>query len=176
MGLAYFKLELYNSAVDHWKRCLSLDPVGFPHAYSNLAFLFNLYQHYPQTISICRQAKQNCKPEEAYATCYRHWAFALFKRGDMAKAVKKIKKGIQKAPGGAKDPDNWIVWGLILRYHGNYRSARHKFLKAIKCDPNSNTAQQELAMIDRIIDLDSKIPMDAIPSISRHPKGGGIRD
>jgi Tfp pilus assembly protein PilF len=52
----------------------------------------------------------------------------------MAKSVKKIKKGIQKNP---KDPDNWIIWGVILKYHGSYKSARHKFLKALKLDPNN---------------------------------------
>jgi Tfp pilus assembly protein PilF len=59
----------------------------------------------------------------------------------MAKAVKKIKKSIEKAPKGAKDPDNWIIWGLILRYNGNYKSSRHKFLKALKVDHHSETAQ-----------------------------------
>jgi len=43
LALAYFKLELYNQAVDHWRKCIRLDPSGFPHAYSNLAFLFNLH-------------------------------------------------------------------------------------------------------------------------------------
>jgi hypothetical protein len=33
----------------------------------------------------------------------------------MAKAVKKIKKGIQMAAGGGRDPENWIIWGLIMR-------------------------------------------------------------
>ena len=73
--------------------------------------------------------------------CHRHWAFALFKRGEMGKAVKKIKKGIQKMP---KDVDNWIIWGIILRYHGNYRSSKHKFEKAIKLDPGNETAKVEL--------------------------------
>ncbi len=36
-------------------------------------------------------------------------------------------------------------------------------MKAIKCDPQNATAKQELAMIDRIIELDSKIPLDAVP-------------
>ena len=42
----------------------------------------------------------------------------------MAMAIKKIKKAITNEPG---DPDNWIVWGLILRSVGNYVSAKHKF-------------------------------------------------
>jgi len=70
----------------------------------------------------------------------------------MAKAVKKIKKGIEKNP---RDADNWIIWGVILRYHCSYKSARHKFLKALKLDPKSETAKQELTSIDRIIDLDN---------------------
>jgi cytochrome c-type biogenesis protein CcmH/NrfG len=55
----------------------------------------------------------------------------------MAKAVKKIKKGIQKNP---KDADNWIIWGVILRYHGNYKSAKHKFKKALKLAEDNKTA------------------------------------
>ena len=42
----------------------------------------------------------------------------------MAKAIKKIKKAIQL---DANDADNWIVWGLIMRTVGNYKSAMHKF-------------------------------------------------
>ena len=55
----------------------------------------------------------------------------------MSKAIKKIKKGIQKNP---KDPDNWVVWGLIMRTVGNYQSAKHKFEKARKLDPTNETA------------------------------------
>ena len=59
----------------------------------------------------------------------------------MGKAVKKIKKGIQKMP---KDVENWIIWGIILRYHGNYRSSKHKLEKVIKLDPGNETAKVEL--------------------------------
>ena len=50
-------------------------------------------------------------------TCHRHWAFALFKKGEMAKAIKKIKKAIDLDP---KDADNFITWGLIMRTVGKY--------------------------------------------------------
>lgn len=69
--------------------------------------------------------------------CHRNWAFALFKQGHMVKAIKKIKKGVQK---NKKDPENWIVWGLILRNVGNYQSAKHKYEKALKLDPNNENA------------------------------------
>lgn len=52
----------------------------------------------------------------------------------MAKAVKKIKKAINK---DERDPDNWIIWGLILRTVGNYASAKHKFKKALKIDKDN---------------------------------------
>ena len=70
----------------------------------------------------------------------------------MTKAVKMIKKGIMK--NHSRDPDDWIIWGVILRYHGNYQSARHKFLKALKIDKDNETARQELENIDKIIELD----------------------
>lgn len=79
--------------------------------------------------------------DEINHTCHRHWAFALFKKGEMAKAIKKIKKAIQLDP---KDADNWIVWGLIMRTVGNYKSSVHKFNEALKLDPGNETAKQEL--------------------------------
>lgn len=83
--------------------------------------------------------------------CHRHWAFALFKKGEFAKAIKKIKKGVQKNP---NDAENWIIWGLILRTVGNYISARHKFKKALKLDKDNETAKEEMAIVERIIELD----------------------
>lgn len=69
----------------------------------------------------------------------------------MAKAIKKIKKAIVK---DKNDADNWIIWGLVLRTVGNYLSAKHKFRKAIKLDKSNLTAQEELTIIDKIIELD----------------------
>jgi len=82
----------------------------------------------------------------------------------MAKAIKKIKKGIQK---NSKDADNWVVWGLIMRTVGNYQSAKHKLVKALKLDPENEAAQFELEIVTRIIELDEAIPLDSVPSIKR---------
>ncbi len=82
----------------------------------------------------------------------------------MAKAIKKIKKGINKMP---KDADNWVVWGLIMRTVGNYSSAKKKFKRAIKLDPNNETAYKELEIVERIIELDEQIPLDQVPSIKK---------
>jgi len=90
------------------------------------------------------------------------------------KQSEKIKKGIQKHP---TDPDNWIIWGVILRYHGSYQSAKHKFSKALKIDRNNETAKQELKAINRIIMLDNAIPIEAIPGNKRsNPKQGSEVD
>ena len=66
----------------------------------------------------------------------------------MAKAIKKIKKGVQLDP---FDADNWIVWGLIMRTAGNYKSALHKFKEALKLEPENKAAKFELEMLHRII-------------------------
>ena len=52
--------------------------------------------------------------------CFRHWAFALFKKGDYGNAVTKIKQAVLYEP---NDPENWLVWGYIMRSIGNYESA-----------------------------------------------------
>lgn len=140
LGLVNFKIENYNQAVDHFKKCNKLDPLHMD-SYNNLAFIYNMHQFYQETINICSYAKLN---DPKNHICHRHWAFALFKKGEMAKAIKKIKKGIAKHP---KDPDNWVVWGLIMRTVGNYQSAKHKFVKALKLDPNNETAAIELDIV-----------------------------
>eukprot|EP00347_Sterkiella_histriomuscorum_P007456 403348846 len=160
LGLANFKIEQYNQAVDHLKKCTQIDP-KHPFAYNNLAFLYNMHQYYHQTITVCGLAKQN-NPDKH--NCYRHWAFALYKMGKMAKAVKKIKKGIQK---NSRDPENWIIWGLILRTVGNYASAKHKFKRALKYDKSNQTALEELKMLEKIIEIDKTLPLEQVPSVSK---------
>ena len=129
------------------KRCTKIDPLH-PYAYNNLAFLYNMHQFYQETINVCGAAKLNNAQNH---NCYRHWAFALYKKGEMGKAIKKIKKAINK---NRKDAENWIVWGLILRTVGNYESSKHKFKRALKIDKNNETAKKELEFVDRFIDLD----------------------
>lgn len=84
---------------------------------------------YTETINICKQAKEH-NPKNH--NTHMHWAFANFKLGNVVKSIKKIRKGVTKMPYNA---DNWIVWGLILRTAGQYKSAKHKFRKALKIDP-----------------------------------------
>lgn len=95
--------------------------------------------------------------EELNHTCHRHWAFALYKKGEMVKAIKKIKKAIQL---DEKDADNWITWGLIMRTVGNYKSALHKFKEAHRLDPLSETARIEIELLDKIMNLDSQITLE----------------
>lgn len=126
-----------------------------------------MHQFFQETINVCGCAKLS-NPNNH--NCHRHWAFALFKKGEMAKAIKKIKKGIEKNP---KDADNWVVWGLIMRTVGNYQSAKHKFKKALRLDPNNETACIELEIVERIIELDNQIPLDSVPSIRKNPQRNG---
>ena len=76
-----------------------------------------MHKYYNETINVCNTAKMVDPEGEATFNCLRHWAFALFKRGEMAKAIKKIKRAIEVNP---LDTDNWIVWGLIMRTVGSY--------------------------------------------------------
>lgn len=171
LGLAYFKQEQYTKAVEHLKLCTTLDPTNV-YAYNNLAFIYNMHQYYSETINVCNTAKimleqyekvkalqagtfnNKFGDEEAQVNhlCHRHWAFALYKKGDMGKACKMIKEGIFLDP---KDPENWIVWGLIMRKVGNYKLAKQKFEKALSLEPQNTTAKYELDLLQRIMQLDS---------------------
>ena len=140
LGLAYFKIGNYQHTVEHLKKCILLDN-KHPYAYNNLAFLFNIHMIYKETLNICRQAKEFNR--QGHNT-HMHWAFAEFKEGNVVKAIKKIRKGVQKQPLQA---ECWIVWGLILRNAGKYKSAKHKFEKALKLSPTNETARQELTLV-----------------------------
>lgn len=88
LGLAYFQVARYDAAVEHLKLCTDFDP-GHLHAYNNLAFIYNMHQLYPEAIHTCTMARQH-NPDDHHL-CLRHWSFALYKKGQMGKAIEKIK-------------------------------------------------------------------------------------
>lgn len=106
-------------------------------------------------MNICKEAKEANRHDH---NTHRHWAFAEFKQGNMVKAIKKIRKGVTKASHSA---DNWVVWGHILRTAGKYNSAKHKFQRALKIDPNNRTAKSELQIVENLIHFDKMLPTDA---------------
>ena len=65
------------------------------------------------------------------------------------------------------DCENWIVWGVILKTVGNYKSAKNKYEQALKIDPTNETAQEELEMIDEIIELDGQLTLDQAAGLKR---------
>mgnify|MGYP000968151965 CR=1 FL=1 len=53
LGLAYFKVGNYQHTVGHLKQCILKDN-KHPHAYNNLAFLYNHHKLFKETLNICR--------------------------------------------------------------------------------------------------------------------------
>jgi tetratricopeptide (TPR) repeat protein len=66
-----------------------------------------------------------------------------------------------------KIAENWVVWGLILRTAGKFQSAKHKFEKALRLDPNNLAAQHELELVDSLIYFDKTLPTDATLKIDQ---------
>ena len=144
LGLTYFKLEHYSLAVEHLTKCTKLNPVH-KFAFNNLAFIYNMHEYYSETIAICSKAELNIIEHQQKSdtfknggskkldevklpfaddggdmvkhNCNRHWAFALYKKEQMANAIKKIQRAVVI---DASDAENWIVWALIMRRVGNY--------------------------------------------------------
>lgn len=114
-----------------------------------------MHSLFRETIQICQKAKEYNR--DGHKT-HRHWAFAEFKEGNLLKAVHKIRNGVIK---DAKNAENWVVWGLILRTAGKLESARHKFKKAIKIDPKNLAARQELDLVESLMYFDNMLPTDA---------------
>ena len=56
LGLSNFKIEMYHQALEHLKKCISIDK-SHPFAYNNIAYLYNMHGFYRDTILICKQAK-----------------------------------------------------------------------------------------------------------------------
>ena len=81
----------------------------------------------------------------------------------MGKATQMIKQAIIY---DETDAENWIVWGLIMRTVGNYTSAKHKYERALKCDPNNQMAKTELEILFVIMKLDELIDLDKVPAIA----------
>lgn len=79
------------------------------------------------------------------------------------KAIKKIRKGVHKEPHLA---ENWIVWGLILRTAGKYRSAQHKYERALKLDPKNSTALYEMDLVTQMIHFDNLLSTTATLEIN----------
>ena len=95
------------------KACIDLEPTH-RHAYNNLAFIYNMHNYFDYTIDVCNQAekaftdevhrvrkeerkKQGGPSSDSNSSveielldhnCHRHWAYALFKRSEMGKAIK----------------------------------------------------------------------------------------
>jgi tetratricopeptide (TPR) repeat protein len=77
----------------------------------------------------------------------------------MAPAIKKIKKAIEYEP---LEDENWLIWGLIMRTCGNFWNALHKYKRALKLNPNNETAWYELEYVEKLIELEVKIPDDIV--------------
>ena len=72
----------------------------------------------------------------------------------MANALKKVQIAVQADP---KDPENWILWALIMKTVGNYKSAEHKLQQALYNDPKNQTAINEWKILQGIIEMDKQV-------------------
>lgn len=54
-----------------------------------------------------------------------------------------------------------------MRTVGNYVSAKHKFERALKLDPDNETAMFELEVLAAIMNLDDRVRLDQVEEICR---------
>jgi tetratricopeptide (TPR) repeat protein len=187
LGLTHFKLANYEVAVEHLKQCIVQDK-RHKFAYNNLAFVFNMHQKYEMTLAVCQEAEVNfaeiAVPEQMrndvnrrqqYINgaldqaqsgtgdhgCHRHWAFALFKRNQHAKAIAKIKQAVEANP---DDADNWVVWGLVLRHHHVHQleAALKKFEQAAVLRPDQSSIQEEITYTRQLMELDAQVSLEDV--------------
>lgn len=93
---------------------------------------------------------------------HRYWAYAEFKESLPAAAIGQLKKAIAEAP---NDPENWALWGMIMRSVGNYESARHKLRRALALDADCASAKFELEILDVVEKMDGYFTRDQVPEI-----------
>ena len=77
-----------------------------------------MHQLWEETINTAILATNACP--NGNHLCFHHWAFALFKKGNISNTLEKIKQAVLYEP---NDVENWLVLGFMKLSMGNYESA-----------------------------------------------------
>ena len=140
LGLSYYSMDDYNTALTFFKTALELNPVNedIPSIYSYMGACLKNMGKYDHALEILKEGE---KYDKERTDIYNLMGFCYFKQKKHEKAIESFKKTIQLDPGSAIDYAN-----IASNYRdiGNREQAIYYYQTALTIDPSIDFARDNL--------------------------------
>lgn len=142
-GLKKYAAKMYDPAIDDFNRAVELDPNN-PLVYVNRGMAYLQKTSYDTAIADLTKAISfgGVTAEDYYTLDYR--ALAYIRKGDLNAALGDLNQSLMLNP---QQDYGYYLRGVIYKNRGNTAQARTDFQMALRLNPNSKLAQDELAKL-----------------------------
>ncbi|XP_055851404.1 protein O-mannosyl-transferase TMTC4 [Episyrphus balteatus] len=140
MGNLFLEIHEFSEAIKHWQESVALNPYQ-PKAWANILTLLDNQQLFDDALRLSNQAMRYL-PNETSIMFIR--ANVLGKMKNYVEAEELYKRVIQAEPMNALYHSNF---GVLYHRWGNVDLATKSYLTAIKLDPKSKTARDNLSKL-----------------------------
>jgi len=145
MGIQYYNLSDYSTALDYYNRALRVDPYLY-HVYSQLANVYIEMGNYQAALdSVNEGISLNPVCEDCYYT--RVYLYSDF-LGDQDQTLADYSRSVEIDP---YDGDNWANLGIVYMETGDYAEAVTDLKQAVDLDPRNAHAHYNLAFSQSIV-------------------------
>ncbi|XP_055902892.1 protein O-mannosyl-transferase TMTC4 [Eupeodes corollae] len=140
MGNLFLEIQEYSEAIKHWQESVALNPYQ-PKAWANILTLLDNQQLYDDAIRLSNQAMRYL-PNETSILFIRANVFGKMK--NYVEAEELYKRVLKAEPMNALYHSNL---GVLYHRWGNVELATRSYLTAIKINPKSKTARDNLSKL-----------------------------
>ena len=140
LGTAYLKQKQFKEAIDSFNRAIKLSPDLFE-AYFDLGLTYTDY--YPDSKEAIRALQTAVNLNPSSVTAHNKLGEALFKDGQIEKAISEFKTATEIKPYDEGSYNNLGVAFLNLR---QFEKAAEEFEVAVKLNPNNSEAHYNLGV------------------------------
>ena len=159
LGIAYFRQNEYQNAINALRRAIELEPTALDnnyHPYYDLGIVYLKQNRFDDAIALFKQAIQ-LNPDHIPA--YYSLGNAYYRGGDVEKGVEQIKKyqalqpyamqilqletSLLRTP---KNPQLWFQLGLVYMKYGRFAKAIKPLEKSVELNPNNGPVYDPLAV------------------------------
>jgi tetratricopeptide (TPR) repeat protein len=155
LGTINERLKRFGPAREWYEKILSVNPRFYP-ALNNLAYLY--LERWGRLDDACRTAEQALRVRPEDPACADTLGWALFKKGELPRAVSLLEESAQKLP---RNPEAQFHVGMARYRLGEEASARAAFQRATQAASDAPW-QEEAARRLGFLALDSKAPDPAL--------------